>query len=119
MKQISPIKECKQNIIAIHDVMDILNGRWKVAIIACLCYEKMRYSELLKTVDGISGRMLSRDLKELEMNHLITRKVLDTKPITVEYEITDYGSTLKNLTAVIAEWGLNHRERIKGFSVLP
>lgn len=114
MKEYNPLKECNQRIIAIHDVMDLLNGRWKVAIIACLCSEKMRYSELLRTVNGISGKMLSRDLKELEMNHLIIRKVLDTKPITVEYEITEYGSTLKNLTAVIAEWGLNHREKIKG-----
>jgi DNA-binding HxlR family transcriptional regulator len=114
MKQISPVKECNQKIIAIHDVMDLLNGKWKVAIIACLCFEKMRYSELLKTVDGISGRMLSKDLKELEMNHLINRKVLDTKPITVEYEITEYGATLKNLTSVIAEWGLIHRDKIKG-----
>ncbi len=119
MNHINPVKECSQKIIAIHDVMDLLNGKWKVAIIACLCFEKMRYSELLKTVNGISGRMLSRDLKELEMNHLIKRKVLDTKPITVEYEITDYGATLKNLTAVIAEWGLNHRDRIKGTVTLP
>ncbi|OXG04194.1 HxlR family transcriptional regulator [Flavobacterium araucananum] len=113
MNQINPIKECNYRILAIHDVMDLLNGKWKVAIIACLCFEKMRYSELLRNVNGISGRMLSRDLKELEMNHLIVRKVLDTKPITVEYEITEYGSTLKNLTNVIAEWGLNHREKIK------
>ena len=56
--------------------------------------------------------MLSRDLKELEINQLITRKVLYTKPITVEYEITEYGYTLKDLTSVIADWGFKHRKRI-------
>lgn len=113
-KEIEPIKECGLTILAIHDVMDLLNGKWKVSIIACLCYDKMRYSELLKEVRGISGKMLSRDLKELEMNQLITRRVLNTQPVTVEYEITEYGSTLKKLTNTIAEWGMEHRKRIIG-----
>lgn len=110
----NPTKECSQTIMAIHDVMDLLRGKWKVSIIACLCFKKMRYSELLKQVKGISGRMLSRELKELEMNDLITRTVLDTQPVTVEYEITEYGATLKKLTNTIAEWGITHRKRIIG-----
>lgn len=105
--------ECSHTIMAIHDVMDLLNGKWKVSIIACLCYRKMRYSELLREVKGISGKMLSRDLKELEMNHLITRNILNTQPVSIEYEITDYGSTLKSLTTTIAEWGMIHRKKIK------
>lgn len=109
-----PMHECGQTILAIHDVMDLLNGKWKVSIIACLCFEKMRYSDLLREVKGISGKMLSRDLKELEMNQLITRTVLNTQPVTVQYEITEYGSTLKHLTHTIAEWGLTHRKRIIG-----
>lgn len=107
------VKECAQTIMAIHDVMDILNGKWKVSIMACLCFKKMRYSELLYEVKGISGKMLSRDLKELEANGLIKRTILDTQPITVEYEKTKYGATLNKVTNVIAEWGLEHRRRIK------
>jgi DNA-binding HxlR family transcriptional regulator len=108
----SKFKGCSQTIIAIHDVMDILNGKWKISIIACLGYGKMRYSELLKEVNGISGKMLSRDLKELEINQLITRHVKNTQPITVEYELTEYGATLKEPTKALAEWGLKHRQRI-------
>jgi len=111
-KEIYQTKECGKTIMAIHDVMDLLNGKWKLPIIACLCYEKMRYSDLLREIKGISGKMLSSDLKELEINQLITRKVLDTKPITVEYEISVYGYTLKDLTIVIADWGFKHRKRI-------
>ena len=106
------IKECTKAIMAIHDVMDILNGKWKVSIITCLCYQKMRYTDLLKEVNGISGKMLSRDLKELEANLLITRRVLNTQPITVQYELTEYGATLKNVTRVIADWGFEHRKKI-------
>jgi DNA-binding HxlR family transcriptional regulator len=106
------IKDCSSTILAISDTMEILNGKWKVSIIACLCYRPMRYSELLKEVWGISGKMLSRELKDLEMNELIERNVLNTAPVAVEYRITDYGKTLKQLTGTIAEWGQIHRKRI-------
>ena len=106
------VKDCSQKILAISDTMEILNGKWKMSIIACLCYKPMRYSELLKEVKGISGKMLSRELKDLEINELIERHVLSTTPVAVEYEITEYGKSLKELTSVIADWGLNHRQRI-------
>jgi len=106
------IKDCSQKILAINDTMEILNGKWKMSIIACLCYQPMRYSELLKEVKGISGKMLSRELKDLEIDELIMRKVLNTAPVAVEYEITDYGKSLKQLTNVIADWGLIHRQRV-------
>ncbi|MET3127046.1 DNA-binding HxlR family transcriptional regulator [Arcicella rosea] len=107
-------KECAKTIMAIHDVMDILSGKWKVSIIACLCYQKRRYTDLLKEINGISGKVLSRELKDLEMNQLITRTVQNTQPITVEYEITEYGATLRQVTDVIADWGIEHRKRIIG-----
>jgi DNA-binding HxlR family transcriptional regulator len=106
------IKDCSHKILAISDTMEILNGKWKMSIIACLCFQPMRYSELLKEVKGISGKMLSRELKDLEMNELIERNVLNTAPVAVEYRITDYGKTLKQLTNTIADWGFIHRQRI-------
>jgi DNA-binding HxlR family transcriptional regulator len=62
---------------------------------------------LLKEVQGISGKMLSRELKDLEMNELIERDVLNTTPVAVAYRITDYGKSLKQLTNTIADWGLS------------
>ncbi|MBX9886896.1 MAG: helix-turn-helix transcriptional regulator [Flavobacteriaceae bacterium] len=113
MKQeFHPIKECSHKILAISDTMDILNGKWKMSIIACLCYKPMRYSELLKEIKGISGKVLSRELKDLEINELIERIVLSPAPVAVEYRITDYGKSLKELTNTIAEWGFIHRQRI-------
>lgn len=113
MKQENTVsKECGQTILAINDTMEILGGKWKVSIIACLCFHPMRYSELLRDIQGISGKMLSRELKELEANGLIERNVLATSPVAVEYKITEYGTTLKQLTQTIADWGFNHRKRI-------
>lgn len=111
-KELDLIKDCGQKILAISDTMEILNGKWKMSIIACLCYQPMRYSELLKEVKGISGKVLSRELKDLEMNELIERTVLNTAPVAVEYRITDYGTSLKQLTNTIADWGFIHRKRI-------
>ncbi len=108
----NPVKECSYNILCIHDAMDVIGGRWKVSIIACLCFQPMRYSELLREIKGISGKMLSRELKDMEINQLISRTVIDTQPMSVVYDLTEYGKTLKDLTLTIANWGRNHRKKI-------
>jgi len=105
--------QCKKHIRAVHDAMDVLSGKWKISIIAVLCYHhKRRFSEILNDVQGISNKMLSKELKELEMNKLIKRTVLDTQPITVEYSLTDYGQELKTMIDQLSEWGKKHREKI-------
>lgn len=74
----------------------MLNGKWKIAIISSICYyNKRRFSDILHDVVGISKKMLSNELKELEINKLIKRTVLDNQPITVQYELTEHG---KNTT---------------------
>jgi DNA-binding HxlR family transcriptional regulator len=106
--------ECKKVLQAVHDAMDALNGKWKIAIIACLCYNKKRYSDILRDVNGISGKMLSRELKEMETNLLLTRRVIISQPVTVEYELTEYGKNLKSVIENLAEWGMEHRKCIMG-----
>lgn len=109
---------CKHNsqsrcILSVHDAMDVLGGKWKVSIIASIQYhEKRRFSDMLKDVPGISNKMLSKELKDLEINKLITRTVLDTQPITVQYELTEYGQSLQNVIVHLSEWGLSHRQTI-------
>lgn len=68
--------------------------------------------DLRREVEGIRAKMLSRELKELEINGLVIRTVCNTKPITVEYTLSDYGRTLEPLIKNIAEWGQRHREVI-------
>lgn len=106
-------EDCRLHFKAIHDTQDLLSGKWKVLIIAILSFGKRRYLELQRQVAGIGPKMLSKELQELEINGLVTRTVHDTRPITVEYELTDYGKTLKPLTDEMAAWGKQHREKIK------
>ena len=105
----------KKEIMAVHDAMDVLNGKWKISIISSICYyNERRFSDILSDVDGISNKMLSQELKELEMNRLVKRTILDTRPITVQYQLTEYGMTLKTIINNLSEWGTAHRKAITG-----
>lgn len=105
----------KKEIMAVHDAMDVLNGKWKISIISSICYyNERRFSDILADVDGISNRMLSKELKDLEVNKLIKRNVCDTQPITVKYNLTEYGLTLKIIINNLSNWGKEHRRVISG-----
>lgn len=105
--------ESKKQIMAVHDAMDVLNGKWKISIVSSVCYHnKRRFSDILNDVKGISNKMLSKELKELEINKLITRTVLDTHPVTVVYQLTKYGKTLQIIIDSLAAWGKEHRNVI-------
>ncbi|WP_240315285.1 winged helix-turn-helix transcriptional regulator [Mucilaginibacter pineti] len=100
---------------SVQDAMDALNGKWKIAIISSICcYGKRRFSDILNDVEGVSNRMLSKELKELELNQLVTRTVLATQPITVEYELTEHGNTLQTIISELSGWGIVHRKKITG-----
>jgi len=104
---------CKVRITAIKDTMEILSGKWKFHILGTLLEGgKMRFMDLLREVDGIAAKMLSKELQDMEMNQLVSRTVLNTKPITVEYEVTQYGSTLKPIIDEIAKWGTAYRNSL-------
>jgi DNA-binding HxlR family transcriptional regulator len=103
----------KADIMAIHDAMDILSGKWKISILSSMCYySTRRFSDLLNDLEGISNKQLSKELKELEMNKLVKRTVLDTQPVTVHYNLTEYGWTLQDLIHDLAAWGTKHRRVI-------
>ncbi|GAA3945253.1 transcriptional regulator [Chitinophaga oryziterrae] len=104
--------DCKRHFKAINDTLYILNGKWRVVIVACLASGKKRYLELQRIVEGIGPKMLSKELNKLELNGLITRSALETKPVTVEYELTEYARSLKPLTDEMAVWGKLHRDKV-------
>ena len=76
MEQEHTQQACSKKLLAVHDTMDVLGGKWKISIISSLGFGKKRYSELLKDVPGISGKMLSRELKDMEMNMLVNIRMM-------------------------------------------
>lgn len=86
--------------------MGIIGGKWKTVILFHLMNEKLRYSELRKSMPTVTERTLSLQLKALENDGLISRKVYTSKPpLKVEYALTDFGKTLIPLIQSIANWG--------------
>src|ERR1700755_1930725 len=105
--------ECSNGMLAINDTMQLLSGKWKIKIIGMLMMSgKVRFMDLLRDVDGIAAKMLSKELQELEVNQLVIRTVMNTKPITVEYELTSHGRTLERVIDEIEKWGSAHRKLI-------
>ena len=105
----------KKNMMAIQDSMDVLSGKWKISIISSICfYQKRRFSDILADVVGISNKMLSQELKDLEQNKLVKRTVLDTQPPTVLYELTAHGKSLQTIINHLTDWGKAHRKKIIG-----
>lgn len=112
-KTINATPTCKVRITAIKDAMELLSGKWKFHILGTLMEGgKMRFMDLLREVDGIGAKMLSKELQDMEMNHLIRRTVLDTKPVSVEYDVTEYGKTLEPIIDEIAKWGITYRNTL-------
>jgi DNA-binding HxlR family transcriptional regulator len=107
-------KGCLANLSAIEDTLYVIGGKWKLKVIIALREEgNMRFNELQRTIRGISARVLSNELKELEMNGFIKRKVHTTAPVVIEYSLTDYSSTLKKVLQAMIDWGFRHRNKIK------
>lgn len=105
-------EECSKAIIPVRDALDILSGKWKLPIIISLMFGNKRFSQMAKQIPGITDKMLSKELRELEMNELIKRTVYDSVPVVVEYSMTPYGRTLEKLIEELQSWGCKHRKRI-------
>jgi DNA-binding HxlR family transcriptional regulator len=87
--------------------MELIGGKWKSVILTHLIDGKKRYSELHKEIPFMTERTLSLQLKQLELDGLITRKVYTSKPpLKVEYAMTEFGLSLTPILKLIIEWGL-------------
>jgi DNA-binding HxlR family transcriptional regulator len=112
-KEIEPThEECIKFIIPVRDALEILSGKWKIPIITSLSFGTKRFKQISKELSTITDKMLSKELKELEINHLAKRTVHDTFPPTVEYSITEHGKSLEKVILELRNWGLKHRKKI-------
>jgi len=110
---IEDIKKCSvQYILAVNDTLNVLSGKWKLSIIGSLHFGKKRFKDLQHDISAITPRMLSKELKELELNSIIKRTVYDTTPVKVEYELTESGHSLNDVLEAMLEWGVAHRKNV-------
>src|ERR1700722_13718461 len=99
------VKTCQGRLVPVRDALEVLSGKWKLPIIVSLSFGNKRFKQVATEVAGITDRMLSKELKDLEMNRLINRTVYDTFPPTVEYSITEHGKSLHKVIMELGNWG--------------
>jgi DNA-binding HxlR family transcriptional regulator len=94
-----------QKTCTLKEVLDIIGGKWAMPIIYHLSKGKLRFKELERNVEGINTRMLVKELKNMEVNGIITREVFATVPPTVEYTLTNKGEKLLPSIVSLHSWG--------------
>jgi len=111
-QQLSAI-ECTARLNAVGDALYAIGGKWKLRIIVALMNGRKRFNEVQRQVEGISAKVLSAELKDLELNGFIIRSVIPGTPVAVEYELTEYSMTLYDVLVALGNWGMMHREKVK------
>ncbi|WP_158799138.1 helix-turn-helix domain-containing protein [Pedobacter sp. L105] len=103
---------CNGAIHAVKDALYVLNGKWKLPLIVSLMDGPKRFNEIQRALGEITPKILSKELRELELNEFVLRKVFSTVPVTVTYELTPYSGSLSKVLEELRNWGTEHRERI-------
>jgi DNA-binding HxlR family transcriptional regulator len=99
--------------LAVREVLNRVGDKWSVQVVGLLGDGKKRFSELRRSIEGISQRMLTLTLKGLERDGLITRTAYPTIPPRVEYELTKLGRSLLTPITELGDWAGQNRERIQ------
>jgi len=103
---------CSASLGAVQDALYVLGGKWKLPIIIALQEGPSRFRDLHRLVEGITPKLLSKELKELEMNQFVVRNVYPTVPVLIEYQLTEYSKTLGPVVEALRAWGMQHRARV-------
>ncbi len=106
------LQTCRQKLNAVGDAVYVLGGKWRLRIIIAIREGHHRFNELQRTIDGISAKVLSGELKELELNGLVRRNVDPGPPVVVEYVLTPYSDSLNSVLGALSHWGEQHREKL-------
>ncbi|MFC4209831.1 transcriptional regulator [Pedobacter petrophilus] len=107
------VQQCPRHyVLALTDTMNVMNGKWKLPIIASLLHGKSRFKDLQDNIEKITPRMLSKELKELEINGIVERKVYPQSPVLIEYVLTVSGHNITRVIDTMIDWGMVHRREI-------
>jgi DNA-binding HxlR family transcriptional regulator len=104
---------CTGILKPVRDSLDILNGKWKLPIIIALTFGEKRFTEITQEVHGITDRMLSKELRDLELNGLVKRNIQDSYPVKVTYALTEHSKTLNSVIESLKNWGILHKKKLQ------
>lgn len=99
-------------LLPIRDALDVLGGKWKLQIIIAISAGNTRFREIERSVEGISPKVLTKELKDLEEHQLVRRTVHATTPVLVEYTLDEYAESLDTVISALKQWGVAHRKKV-------
>jgi len=105
---------CEVYLKSIADTFYAIGGKWKLQIIVAMSEGPIRFNVLQRKLGKISPRVLSNELKDLELNGFIQRNVIaEATPVIVEYQLAPYSSSLREVVQAMIRWGIDHRKKLK------
>lgn len=105
-------ENCSVSIMAVKDALYMVSGKWKLPLIVALSSGPMRFNDIQRALNGITPKILAKELRELELNEFVIRTVIPSTPVSISYELTPYSQSLQNVVEELKKWGIQHRERI-------
>ncbi|WP_079242032.1 winged helix-turn-helix transcriptional regulator [Chryseobacterium indologenes] len=110
---------CLETIKPVRDALDVLSGKWKLAIMVSVSVGNDRFTDIQDSIPGITPKVLAKELKELEQHQLIKRTVIDDYPVKIIYQPLSYSSTLNPIIFALKDWGINHKRKLfeEGFTI--
>lgn len=107
-------KECLSALVPVRDTLDIIGGKWKILILISIWEGNKHFREIERSIPKLTTKVLAKELKEMELNKLITRTIINGFPVRTEYEPTVHSKTLQKVIKELRNWGLNHRKEVFG-----
>lgn len=95
----------------VSEPLKLIGGKWKIAILHALSMGPIRFGELKRNLSPITQQMLTKQLRELEKDNLINRKIFDVVPPKVEYSLTEFGWSFEPVLVALCKWDLGNQER--------
>ncbi|MBJ2128457.1 helix-turn-helix transcriptional regulator [Alteromonas sp. IB21] len=102
--------DAAQYVCGVAVSLEIIGGKWKGVILWHLCHKTLRFSQLRRRLQGVTQKMLTQQLRELERDGLVNRKVYAEVPPRVEYSLTDLGRTLEPTLRQLCDWGRTYND---------
>ncbi|WP_420936122.1 winged helix-turn-helix transcriptional regulator [Alteromonas sp. A081] len=106
-------QETPQYICGVAVSLEIIGGKWKGVILWHLCHKTLRFSQLRRRLQGVTQKMLTQQLRELERDKLVNRKVYAEVPPRVEYSLTELGRTLEPTLRQLCDWGKQYNDEYR------
>lgn len=104
--------KCLDTVKPVREALDVINGKWKLAIIISVGVGNERFTDIQESIPGITPKVLAKELKELEQQKLLKRIITESYPVKISYKLESYADTLAPVIYSLKEWGLNHNKKI-------